>query len=100
MKAETIAKALGGRTAGAGWMARSPAHDDHEPSDDGAQGQRHADINSGSTATATAQQPRTRQPSEFKKGDGDSGSHRPLEDRLMGAEPRRRLAGPIYLRLS
>jgi hypothetical protein len=54
MKAETIARALGGRKAGAGWMARCPAHDDHEPSDDGAQEQRHADTNSGSTATATA----------------------------------------------
>jgi hypothetical protein len=60
MKAETIARALGGRKAGAGWMTRCPAHDDHEPSDDGAQGQRHADINSGNTATATGQQPRIR----------------------------------------
>jgi putative DNA primase/helicase len=32
MKAETIAKALGGRRAGCGWMARCPAHDDREPS--------------------------------------------------------------------
>jgi putative DNA primase/helicase len=32
MKAETIAKALGGRKAGGGWMARCPAHDDREPS--------------------------------------------------------------------
>lgn len=32
MKAETIAKALGGRKAGGGWTARCPAHDDHEPS--------------------------------------------------------------------
>ena len=32
MHARTIAKALGGRKAGAGWMARCPAHDDHEPS--------------------------------------------------------------------
>ena len=32
MKAETIAKALGGRKTGAGWTARCPAHDDHEPS--------------------------------------------------------------------
>ena len=30
--AETIAKALGGRKAGGNWMARCPAHDDHEPS--------------------------------------------------------------------
>ena len=30
--AETIAKALGGRKAGAGWMARCPAHDDRKPS--------------------------------------------------------------------
>ena len=32
MKAEAIAKALGGRKAGSGWMTRCPAHDDHEPS--------------------------------------------------------------------
>jgi hypothetical protein len=32
MTAEGIAKALGGRRAGAGWMARCPAHDDREPS--------------------------------------------------------------------
>jgi putative DNA primase/helicase len=32
MAAETIAKALGGRKAGAAWMARCPAHDDREPS--------------------------------------------------------------------
>jgi hypothetical protein len=32
MKAETIAKALGGRKAGGGWMARCPTHDDREPS--------------------------------------------------------------------
>jgi putative DNA primase/helicase len=32
MKAETIAKALGGRKAGGGWMARCPVHDDREPS--------------------------------------------------------------------
>jgi putative DNA primase/helicase len=32
MKAETIAKALGGRKAGGAWMARCPAHDDREPS--------------------------------------------------------------------
>ena len=32
MTAETIAKALGGRKAGGGWMARCPAHDDREPS--------------------------------------------------------------------
>nr|WP_281722278.1 toprim domain-containing protein [Nitrosomonas nitrosa] len=32
MRAETIAKALGGRKAGGGWMARCPAHDDREPS--------------------------------------------------------------------
>ena len=30
--AETIARALGGRKAGAGWMARCPAHDDRRPS--------------------------------------------------------------------
>ena len=30
--AETIAKALGGRKAGGGWMARCPAHDDRTPS--------------------------------------------------------------------
>jgi putative DNA primase/helicase len=30
--AETIAKALGGRKAGAAWMARCPAHDDRAPS--------------------------------------------------------------------
>jgi hypothetical protein len=30
--AETVAEALGGRKAGAGWMARCPAHDDCEPS--------------------------------------------------------------------
>ena len=28
----TLAKALGGRKAGGGWMARCPAHDDREPS--------------------------------------------------------------------
>jgi putative DNA primase/helicase len=32
MKAETIAKALGGRKAGGAWMARCPAHEDREPS--------------------------------------------------------------------
>src|SRR5271166_3415040 len=32
MSAEAIAKALGGRRAGAAWMARCPAHDDREPS--------------------------------------------------------------------
>jgi hypothetical protein len=30
--AETIAKALFGRKAGAGWMARCPTHDDRTPS--------------------------------------------------------------------
>jgi hypothetical protein len=28
MKADVIAKALGGRKAGGGWKARCPAHDD------------------------------------------------------------------------
>ncbi len=32
MRAEAIAKALGGRKAGAAWMARCPAHDDRAPS--------------------------------------------------------------------
>jgi hypothetical protein len=32
MTAETIAKALGGRKAGNGWIARYPAHDDRMPS--------------------------------------------------------------------
>ncbi len=32
MIAETIAKALGGRKAGSGWIARCPAHDDRNPS--------------------------------------------------------------------
>lgn len=32
MTAEAIAKGLGGRKAGGGWMARCPAHDDREPS--------------------------------------------------------------------
>ena len=32
MTAETIAKALGGRKAGNGWVARCLAHDDREPS--------------------------------------------------------------------
>lgn len=32
MSAETIARALGGRRAGATWMARCPAHDDSSPS--------------------------------------------------------------------
>jgi putative DNA primase/helicase len=32
MTAESIAKALGGRKAGAAWMARCPAHEDREPS--------------------------------------------------------------------
>jgi putative DNA primase/helicase len=32
MSAEAIAKALGGRKAGAAWMARCPAHEDREPS--------------------------------------------------------------------
>ena len=32
MTAESIARALGGRNAGLGWMARCPAHDDREPS--------------------------------------------------------------------
>jgi hypothetical protein len=30
MKAETIAKALDGRKAGGGWMARCPGHDDRD----------------------------------------------------------------------
>jgi putative DNA primase/helicase len=32
MRADTIAKGLGGRKTGRGWMARCPAHDDREPS--------------------------------------------------------------------
>ena len=32
MTAETIVRALGGRSVGGGWMARCPAHDDREPS--------------------------------------------------------------------
>jgi hypothetical protein len=32
MTAESIAKALGGRKVGGGWMARCPAHEDREPS--------------------------------------------------------------------
>ena len=32
MTAESIAKALGGRKIGAGWMARYPDHDDRRPS--------------------------------------------------------------------
>jgi putative DNA primase/helicase len=32
MTAEAIAKALGGRRTGGGWIARCPAHDDREPS--------------------------------------------------------------------
>ena len=32
MTAESIARALGGRSAGLGWIARCPAHDDREPS--------------------------------------------------------------------
>jgi hypothetical protein len=32
MKAETIAKALGGRKVGGGWMARCPSHADRDPS--------------------------------------------------------------------
>jgi hypothetical protein len=32
MKAEAIAKSLGGRRAGGGWLVRCPAHDDREPS--------------------------------------------------------------------
>ena len=32
MTVETIARALGGRKVGHGWMARCPAHDDREPS--------------------------------------------------------------------
>src|SRR5260370_21430162 len=32
LPAETVAKALGGRKAGASWMARGPAHEDREPS--------------------------------------------------------------------
>ena len=31
MTAETIARALGGRTVGGGWMARCPANDDGSP---------------------------------------------------------------------
>jgi hypothetical protein len=30
--AESIAKALGGRKVGSGWIARCPGHDDREPS--------------------------------------------------------------------
>ena len=32
MKAETIAKALGGRKAGGAWIACCPAHEDRAPS--------------------------------------------------------------------
>ena len=32
MNAETIARALGGRKVGDGWMARCPAHEDRQPS--------------------------------------------------------------------
>ena len=32
MTAESLAKALGGRKVGGGWMARCPAHDDRKPS--------------------------------------------------------------------
>ena len=32
MFAENLAKALGGHRAGAGWMARCPAHEDRKPS--------------------------------------------------------------------
>jgi putative DNA primase/helicase len=32
MTAETLARALGGRKAGSGWVARCPAHDDRTPS--------------------------------------------------------------------
>jgi putative DNA primase/helicase len=32
MTAETVAKALGGRKAGGGWIARCPTHDDRDPS--------------------------------------------------------------------
>ena len=32
MKADAIAKALGGRQTGSSWMARCPAHDDRDPS--------------------------------------------------------------------
>jgi hypothetical protein len=32
MNAENVAKGLGGRKAGGGWVARCPAHDDREPS--------------------------------------------------------------------
>ena len=32
MKAETVAKGLGGRKVGGGWMAPCPAHEDREPS--------------------------------------------------------------------
>jgi putative DNA primase/helicase len=32
MTAESVAKGLGGRKAGGGWMARCPAHDDRDPS--------------------------------------------------------------------
>ena len=32
MTAESIAKALGGRRAGGGWMAHCPAHEDRTPS--------------------------------------------------------------------
>ena len=32
MTAETLAKALGGRSVGARWMARCPAHEDRKPS--------------------------------------------------------------------
>jgi len=32
MRAKTIARALGGRKVGSGWMARCPVHDDREPS--------------------------------------------------------------------
>lgn len=32
MEVETIARALGGRRSGSGWVARCPAHDDRQPS--------------------------------------------------------------------
>src|SRR5688572_8792169 len=32
LRTEMIARSLGGQRVGSGWMARCPAHDDHEPS--------------------------------------------------------------------
>jgi hypothetical protein len=62
MTAETVAKALGGRKAGAAWMARCPAHDDRAPNRHRGKGQQkvtveHVHVHSGGQAVVGVVEP-------------------------------------------